>query len=358
MSPEISVIIGVYNVEYYISRCLESLVNQTFKDIEIICINDGSKDNSLEVLNKYAAQDSRIKVLTQENKGVASARNKGLSVAGGKYILFLDADDWVDLDLCKKVYETAEANNSDIVMFNVAFYDNKKKSITKGAFFSIKHWKNHEDKNSVHTFRDCRSLFYGNLSCANKLYRKSFLEELNIKFLENTRFEDHPFHLETIFSAKRINIIDEQLYYYRQNRKNSMMTTLLTTKVIYDIFGIVDAIENMIKRINLWEELKYAFFQFKCEALVHYYMRSSLFTRPKFYKKMKEEFYKFYDMDYDFNVCQSIPKFYNFSDVLNYNWFSCMVLKMLLDNKKLNLRARFEPFKKALEEGLKQEGVK
>lgn len=136
-------------------------------------------------------------------------------------------------------------------MYNVAFYDNKKKRITKGVFFNINHWKNHADENSSHTFRDCKTLFYGNLSSANKAYRKSFLDEINIKFLENTRFEDHPFHLETLFRAKNINIIDEQLYYYRQNRKNSMMTTLLTTKVIYDVFGIIDAIEKMIKRIEL-----------------------------------------------------------------------------------------------------------
>lgn len=355
MSPEISIIIGVYNVENYVSRCLESLINQTFKDIEIICINDGSNDKSLDILNNYAVKDSRIKVFSQKNKGVASARNKGLAEAKGKYVLFFDADDWVDLNLCQKVYETAELNNSDIVMFNVAFYDNKKKCIIRGSFFNIKHWQNHTDKNTLHSFRDCMTLFYGNLSCANKLYRKSFLDELNVKFLENTRFEDHLFHLETLLSAKRINIIDEQLYYYRQNRKNSMMTSLLATKIIYDIFEIIDAIEKMIKRVELWNELKYAFFQFKCEALVHYYMRSSIFTRPNYYEKMKKEFYKFYDMDYDFNICRTIPKFYNFTDVLNYNWFSCMILKLILDNEKYNLRQKFEPFKKALEDGLAQE---
>ena len=353
MNPEISIVVSVYNVEKYLPRCLDSLINQTFKEIEIICVNDGSTDGSLAVLRKYAEKDDRIKVVNQTNKGVAGARNRGLVEAVGKYILIFDADDWVDLNLCKKVYDIAEANNSDIVMFNVAFYDQKKMAITKGHFFSIKHWRNHNDENTLHTFRDCKAIFYGNLSCANKLYRKSFLDDLGVKFIEGTRFEDHPFHLETMFMARRINILDEQLYYYRQNRKNSMMTTLLTTKVIYDIFGVVDAIEEMIERRKLWDELKYAFFQFKCEALVHYYMRASIFARPKFYKKMKEEFYKFYDKDYDFNICKTIPKYYHFTDVINYNWFTCMVLKLLLDNEKYNMRKKVEPYKKLLEDVLK-----
>ena len=94
--PTVSVIIPVYNVEQYLSKCLDSVINQTFKNIEIICINDGSTDNSLKILNEYAMADKRIIVINQENSGVYAARNKGLQIANGKYISFVDSDDWIE----------------------------------------------------------------------------------------------------------------------------------------------------------------------------------------------------------------------------------------------------------------------
>lgn len=355
MKPKISIIVAVYNVEKFIQKCLDSLCAQTLQDIEIICVNDGSTDKSLKILNVYAEKDSRVKVISQENKGVAIARNCGLSMASGEYVQFVDGDDWINLNLCEKVYLIAQKSLSDIVMFNVAFFNNKTKRITPGRFFNIRAWANHVDEATIHTYRDCKSIFYGNLSAANKLYKKSFLDELGVKFPENVRFEDHLFHLETIFSACRINILDEQLYYYRQNRKNSMMTTLKSTNVVLDIFKIVDMVEDMLKRIDKFDELKYLFFQFKYEALAHYYMSINFFAKPKYYKKMKQVFYKLYDEEYDFTICRQMSNYFNFTDVLNYNWFSCYVIKKLLDNPKYNFRKKVEPIKKMLENGLSGE---
>lgn len=349
--PKISIIIAAYNVEKYLPKCLDSVCLQTLKDIEIICINDGSKDKSLDILNEYAQKDSRIKVINQNNSGVAKARNIGLANATGEYVQFIDGDDWVNLNLCEKVYNIAENNNSDIVMFNVAFYDNEKQQVTKGRFFTTTVWNNHVDENTPHTYKDCKTIFYGNLSAANKLYRKSFLDALEVKFPENVRFEDHLFHLETIFSAEKVNILDEQLYYYRQNRKNSMMTTLKTTKVVMDIFPIVDLVEEMLKRINKYERNKYLFFQFKYEALAHYFMSINFFSKPYYFAKMKTEFEKLLVGDFDFGICKTMSNYYNFTDVLNYNWFSCYVLKKVLDNPNKEYRKKFEPFKKAIESG-------
>ena len=101
-SPKVSVIIPVYNVEEYLPTCLDSIINQTLEDIEIICVNDGSPDNCLSILNNYAGQDSRIIVINQENTGVSGARNRGLEVAGGKYIVFVDPDDWCEAECLEK----------------------------------------------------------------------------------------------------------------------------------------------------------------------------------------------------------------------------------------------------------------
>ena len=110
---KVSVIVPVYNVEKYLSRCLESLINQSLKDIEIICINDGSTDNSLQILKQFAYKDNRIKIINQTNSGQSVARNKGLAIASGKYIGFVDSDDWIDNDYYEKMFETIERTNSD-----------------------------------------------------------------------------------------------------------------------------------------------------------------------------------------------------------------------------------------------------
>ena len=112
--PKISVIIPVYNVERFLKKCLESVINQTLSDLEIICINDGSTDKSLSILNSFAQKDNRIIVINQDNQGQSCARNAGLSIATGKYIGFVDSDDWIDLDFYEKLYNTAKKYNADI----------------------------------------------------------------------------------------------------------------------------------------------------------------------------------------------------------------------------------------------------
>ena len=114
--PKISIIVPFYNTEKYIERCLTSLVNQTVSDIEIVCINDGSNDNSLEIVKTFANKDLRIKILEQENLKQGAARNNGTKIAVGEYIGFVDSDDWVDLDYFEKLYNAAKKYNSDIAL--------------------------------------------------------------------------------------------------------------------------------------------------------------------------------------------------------------------------------------------------
>ena len=111
---KISVVVPVYNVEAYLERCLDSLINQTLSDIEIICVNDGSTDSSPEKLEEFAKKDSRIKIINQENGGLSAARNTGIEAATGEYIGFVDSDDYVDLDFYEKLYNAATSHNADI----------------------------------------------------------------------------------------------------------------------------------------------------------------------------------------------------------------------------------------------------
>ena len=115
---KISIVVPVYNVEKYLSKCLESLISQTLADIEIICINDGSTDKSLEILENYASKDNRVKIINQENQGVSTARNNGLACANGEYVTFVDSDDWLESNSCEELYNKAIQTNSDIVLFS------------------------------------------------------------------------------------------------------------------------------------------------------------------------------------------------------------------------------------------------
>ena len=115
---KISIIIPVYNVKKFLNKCLKSIVNQTFTDLEIICINDGSTDKSLSILNSFAQKDNRIIVINQSNQGQSCARNAGLAIATGEYTGFVDSDDWIDLDFYEKLYTAAEKYNADIVCVN------------------------------------------------------------------------------------------------------------------------------------------------------------------------------------------------------------------------------------------------
>ena len=119
-SPKISVIIPVYNAEEFLEESITSVLNQTFKDIELVCVNDGSKDNSLEMLNNFAKKDSRVKVIDKPNGGCGSARNMSLDNATGEYVYFFDPDDYVLPDAFEKLYNNAISNNSDLVMFKIA----------------------------------------------------------------------------------------------------------------------------------------------------------------------------------------------------------------------------------------------
>ena len=116
--PLISIIIPVYNVERYLAQCLDSVINQTYPNLEIICVNDGTTDSSGQILEQYAQKDGRIVVIVQENQGLSGARNTGLKHVHGKYIMFVDSDDWIELETCEDAVIAAEKHNADLVMWS------------------------------------------------------------------------------------------------------------------------------------------------------------------------------------------------------------------------------------------------
>ena len=218
--PKISVIIPVYNVEPYLSQCLDSILNQTFTDFECLCVNDGSTDNSLKVLQEYANKDIRIKIINQKNSGSSVARNNALKNSVGQYIAFVDSDDFISKDYLEKLLIIAEKENSDIVYCRHKMYyplDNKYESgVNKEKLNKL--FNNYSNlKNSDKQIKCILDIVENARSICMKLYKAEIIKNNNILFFENVFAEmDYSFNILVNLYSQKISLLDEEIYYYRK----------------------------------------------------------------------------------------------------------------------------------------------
>lgn len=217
MAVKVSIIVPVYNVEKYLRKCLDSLVNQTLKDIEIICINDGSTDDSLNVLQEYASGHLNVIVIDQENQGVSIARNNGINKAQGDYIGFVDPDDWVEPDMFKILYEKAVKTGVDIVECDYKMvFENSTKIKNRTLFGSLHTWKKFPIAcGKIFDWKYVKTQVFNGLRCMvwNRLYKRSLIFDNNLTFPDG-KCEDYPFSLDTVLSAKSIVYCPKTLYNY------------------------------------------------------------------------------------------------------------------------------------------------
>ncbi len=240
--PKVSVIIPVYNVEKYLRQCLDSVINQTLKDIEIICIEDGSQDSSPEILNEYAKNDGRLIIYAQKNSGTAVSRNQGLKLAKGKYIQFLDSDDYLIEDGLECFYNLAEEQNLNVIKSN--FYFDKNGDITKSRFV----YKNENQKQSFRGIFNYK-LDSNNYYPWNVFVRKQVLDENNIRFLETVCYEDTLFNMELfICDIQNCISLNEYKYVYRFN-DISTVNCKTNLKHLYSWFYMIDALNERCAHI-------------------------------------------------------------------------------------------------------------
>ena len=251
----LSVIIPVYNVENYLNECLDSVTSQTLEDMEIICIDDGSTDNSPDILKEYSKKDKRIKIIIKENGGQATARNLGIKEAQGEYIAFVDSDDFIEPTMFEKLYTKAKDNNLDIAMCKIATYDNQTEEIKDNVWYYMLGVFRDFDKD-IFNHKDTRE-FTCHIAVTpyNKIYKTTLLKENNILFPEGLIFEDEKFFYDTYLRAKRVSIVDEFLYYYRINRKGSTVDTIKDND-FSDIVPISKLIRETFKETDNYEDYK------------------------------------------------------------------------------------------------------
>lgn len=218
--PVVSVLVPVYNVSKYLRQCLDSLVGQTLKEIEIVCVNDGSTDSSLQILNEYAKSDKRIVIVNKPNGGLPSARNAGLDVAKGKYVAFVDGDDYVDADMFRRMYNAARINSADIVVCGGHPFPNEDKAPV---------WLKDvlSPRDIVYKTGGAEALFIERGAKPflwRDMIRKELIDKNNFRLDESIIVgEDQAFQFKVFPVAQNITFISDKLYYYRYSRPESIM---------------------------------------------------------------------------------------------------------------------------------------
>lgn len=277
MTPAISVILPVYNVENYLRQSLDSVVGQTLQDLQIICVNDGSTDGSREILTEYAAKDTRIELIDQENSGGGSARNRAFPSIRGKYTYFADPDDWLRPDLCEKTFQLAEQTGADAVYFNVRNMSNGHQFKFDAALPAIRH-SPREKKDLLSSFN----------STWLKLWRSSFLVGHNVFFAEGKRpMNDVIQNWRGITQAETIAILDEPFYCRRVRPGSYQQSKDASHLVVVDAFR---EIEDMLVATEKYDIYQNDFLSLKVNAFRHVDRNIAPEFREELHAKIRNAF--------------------------------------------------------------------
>ena len=288
MSVKVSVVVPVYNVEKYLDKCLNSLVKQTLKDIEIIVVNDGTKDNSQDIIDKYAKKYKNIKAYKKKNGGLSSARNYGIERCAGEYIAFLDSDDYVEYDMYEKLYNKAKSEDFDVTVCNVNYiYDNYTKEVTSNLVKDIK-TKEEIKKSMINIYP----------SVWNKLYKKELFNN-DIQFKEGVWFEDVEFLYRLFPYINSIGVTSDYSINYVQ--REGAITKTFDERVFHYIDNF-NGILNFYKENNLYEEyekeIEYCYVRYLYATFIN---SASNFTDKTLYNKAVSEAKK--------NVKENFPNY-------------------------------------------------
>lgn len=265
---KVSIIIPVYNSKDFLIKCIDSALNQTLKDIEVICIDDGSSDGSLDKLNHYANVDSRLKVFSQTNQGAGAARNKGLNCAKGEYIVFLDSDDFIELTMCEELYNHAKSLDSDLVLFNNRWY------FEDGITEDFIHFETFEEdfKSFVFDYHFMRNkVLSGFFSVIwTKFYKSSFLKDNKINFPSHKLYNDMEFHIKSVLLANKIAYFPKICYHYNKSGHSSLQTNYVGKKEAIVFYDVMCGIRDFLYENDFIKEFRIDFLNF---TFRHFYSK-------------------------------------------------------------------------------------
>lgn len=286
-----SIIIPVYNAEEYLKECLDSIANQTLKDFEVICVNDGSTDNCGKILQEYASKDRRFVIIEQENQGTGIARNNALYIAKGEYIVFVDPDDWLELNALEDLYTTFNETGCEVIQFNYTkYYEYSKdvhinntaenmKKLFNYSVDTVKYYNWHMLKSCVNT-----PCCFGPLAVWDKAYSKTFLDKADALFAPSSQGEDHLFSVAVILNAEKITYLDKSLYNYRLHAGSATHNIEASH---FAIFKNIELLENYLREHNLYNTWHADFCEYRINAL-HWHYKIPKQLRNKYLRKCRK----------------------------------------------------------------------
>ncbi len=272
-----SLIIPVYNVERFIGKCIDSIIRQnglSSEDCEIIIVNDGSTDSSLNIARDYQKKNNNIHVVSQTNQGLSMARNNGLAKAKGDYVWFIDSDDWISSDSLSIISKKLQDDNPDILMIRAANCFDHKQVIRQHKFPYVHSNVSGEEIFLSDCWTTCVPFF---------IIRRDFLIENNLKFMEGVFHEDNEFTPRLLLAAKKVSQINDVLYFVRQNPNS--ITRSVNPKKAFDIIKVLNSLDSYINKKNLSSEILMKFGCFMSMTL-----NVALIQSQSFEKNVKQEF--------------------------------------------------------------------
>ena len=351
---KISVIIPVYNVEKYLRQCLDSIINQTLKEIEIICVNDGSTDSSQQILEEYALKDERIKLINQKNIGAGASRKIGLDNAKGDLIAFVDSDDWVELDAFNILYKNAISNNSDVVITNFKLFNenNNKYDNWHGLIIEDYFDGNIDFFNFNFHYTDIKPLLLNGYTGCTKIYRTEFLRSYNDFYFPKyiSLGEDVPFHVQVLLRASRISFCKQKLYIYRISNNNSSSNTSIKSEKVFEIFQIIDKVEIILIENKIINEFRYEFFIFQIVHLYHWFEKCDERLKNEFFSLIKKYFMNIDLKNDEINRLDSYTKerYLNIINSDSYREFQLLTKINLISKKNKYLKKSQKNLQKQL----------
>ena len=317
-NPQISVIIPIYNCEKYIKECLSSLIKQTFKNFEIICINDGSKDNTLKILKKFEAKDERIKIYNQNNTGPGIAKNFGMNRSKGEYLMFLDSDDIFKKTMLEELYIKIKEKDSDIVICNSQNFETKK------------WWKKFYEKNYIIEDKIIKEKTFSSLDIKkdffnlfvwwpwDKMYKRKYIENLGVEYQNLKSSEDLFFVASTVIAAKKISYLDKILINHRIGVKNSVSNS--RQKSWDNFYYALKELKKFLKEKGLYKRFKQDFINYVASFSIWQLENINGISFELLYQKIKSEWWNEFGVTkYEKNYYYNHNLYKNIKFILNSN---------------------------------------
>ena len=315
--PKLTISIAVYNAEKYLDVCLNSVINQSVKDLEILCVEDCSTDNSLDILERYALFDSRIKIIKQsKNSGLSAARNVAIQNASSPYIMFVDADDFISPFMAEVLLNNITTHQSDFVYGNCQIFDNKTMNTRDWRLISDTDFK----KIVVADVFNAQSApaflpFYMHVMTWSKLFKTDFIKD--ISFLPIPISEDEPFFFECFLKATRISYELNSLYYYRFNRQGSLISS--NDKLLFS-FEAQHQNQKVFEKFGVFEKYKEHFLLHKFSRLIYRTSQTTGTIKQKMFEMLKNEIKTTDLTSYNLDILRKHPVFFQMQNISNMNF--------------------------------------